>query len=272
MSVSIPECRAGDDADTMYAALDEAGCLVVHDMVDASTIATVRADLAEFMAAAEPAADRPDDFYPGLTRRIVALMHRSSTMRELMMHPVVGQLGDRHLLPNGNKWQLNVGAALEVGPGARDQVLHRAEDLYPFFPLPRPHLILATMWAMSDFTADNGGTQLVPGSHRWGADRRAEPDEVVRAAMPAGSVLFWLGGTLHVAGANVTTDDWRYGIVLTFNQGWLRTEENQHLSMPLADALALPDDVRSRLGFDMDYGDGGLGFYDPSVLLTPATA
>ena len=51
-------------------------------------------------------------------------------------------------------------------PCARDQVLHREEDLYPYLPLPRPNLILASMWAMSDFTADNGGTQLVPGSHR----------------------------------------------------------------------------------------------------------
>ena len=56
-------------------------------------------------------------------------------------------------------------------------------------------------------------------------------------------------------------------MILTYNLDWLRQEENQHLSMPLADAFALPKDVRSRLGFAMDYGDGGLGFYDPSVLL-----
>ncbi len=267
MTATIPECRAGDDLDIMYRALDEAGCLVVHDMVDAQTLAAVRSDLGEHMAAAKAADDRPDDFYPGLTRRVVALMHRSPTTRDLMMHPVVTQLGDRHLLTNCNKWQLNVSAALEVGPGAREQVLHREEDLYPFFPVPRPNLIFATMWAISDFTADNGGTQLVPGSHRWDAGRVAQPDEIVRAEMPAGSALFWLGGTLHGAGANITDDGWRYGIVLTFTLGWLRQEENQHLSMPLADAVALPADVQTRLGFDTDYGDGGLGFYDPAVLL-----
>lgn len=267
MSTTIPECRAGDSPDAMYAALDEAGCLVVRDMVGPDTLASVRSDLGEYMAATPPGKDRPDDFYPGLTRRVVALMHRSPTMRELMMHPVVSQLGDRHLAPNSAKWQLNVSAALEVGPGARDQVLHREEDLYPFFPVPRPNMILASMWAISDFSADNGGTQLVPGSHRWDGTRRVEPDEIVRAEMPAGSVLFWLGGTLHGAGANITEDSWRYGIVLTFTLGWLRQEENQHLSMPLADALALPAEVRTRLGFDTDYGDGGLGFYDPTVLL-----
>lgn len=268
MAPVIPECRADEDPDTMYACLAEAGCLVIHDMATASEVGTVRAELSHHIAAAKAAEDDPDDFYPGLTHRVVALMHRSLAMRDLMMHPTIEALGDRHLLPNCTKWQLNVSAALEVGPGARDQILHREENLFPYFPLPRPNLILATMWAMSDFTADNGGTQLVPGSHTWGAGRDAEPHEIVRAEMPAGSVLVWLGGTLHGAGANVTDDDWRYGVVLTYTLGWLRQEENQHVSIPLAEALALPPAVKSRLGFDMDYG-GGLGFYDPSVLLDP---
>lgn len=269
MPPAIPECAAGEGADAMYNALNEAGCLVVRNMFDISAAEAVKAELADHVEAAQAADDDPVDFYPGQTHRVIALMHRSPTMRELMMHPTVEQLGDRHLLANCNKWQLNVSAALEVGPAARDQVLHREDDLFPYFSLPRPNLILATMWAISDFSADNGGTQLVPRSHRWDADRTAEPDEVVRAAMPAGSVLFWLGGTLHGAGANVTENDWRYGVVLTYVLGWLRQEENQHVSMPFADALALPDEVRSRLGFAMDYGDGGLGFYDPTVLLSP---
>lgn len=263
----IPECRADADPDVMYDALDEAGCLVVHDMADVDSCGRVRTELADHVEAAPASDDDPEDFYPGKTHRVVALMHRSPTMRDLMMHPVAEQLGDRHLLTNCTKWQLNVSAALEIGPGARDQILHREEDLFPYFPVPRPNLILASMWAMSDFTVENGGTQLVPGSHRWSADRVAEPAEIVRAEMPAGSVLFWLGGTLHGGGANVTEDDWRYGIVLTYTLDWLRQEENQHLSMPAADAFALPEAVRSRLGFAMDYGDGGLGFYDSSVLV-----
>lgn len=250
----------------MYELLDQAGCLVVRDLATPEQMAAVRSELTEHVEAAEAGEDDPTDFYPGKTHRVIALPHRSATVRELMMHPTVDALGDRHLLPNCKKWQLNVSAALEIGPGARDQILHREEDLYPYWTPPRPNLILATMWAVSDFTADNGGTQLVPGSHRWPVDRIAAPDEIVRAEMTSGSVLFWLGGTLHGGGANSTHDDWRYGVILTYNLGWLRQEENQHVSVPLADALALPPEVRSRLGFDADYG-GGLGFFDPSVLL-----
>lgn len=263
---AIPVFDRAHDPDTMYEVLAGAGALVVRDMATTGEIDAVRRELVPYMAEAAATADDPSDFYPGLTRRVVALMHRSPTARTLMMHPTVEALGDRHLLGGAKSWTLNVSAAVEVGPGARDQVLHREEDLYPYFACPRPNLILASMWAVSTFTADNGGTRIVPGSHRWEQDRQPEPHEIVRAEMPPGSVLFWLGGTLHGAGANVTGDEWRYGMILTYNLSWLRQEENQHLSFPLADALALPDDVRDRLGFGFDNGDG-LGFYDPTAVL-----
>ena len=75
MPPTIPQCHADDDQDAMYAALDEAGCLVIHGMAQAETVATVRGELAEHVAAASAAQDDPDDFYPGLTHRVVALMH-----------------------------------------------------------------------------------------------------------------------------------------------------------------------------------------------------
>ncbi len=218
------------------------------------------------MSTAKVEEDEPEDFYPGRTRRIVALAHRSPTVRELVMDDHIDALCVRHLHENCDRHQLHVSAGLEIGPGAREQVLHREEDPFPFFAVPRPNLILATMWAISDFTVDNGGTKLVPGSHRWDAGRTAEADEIVSAVMPAGSVLVWLGGTLHGAGANVTADDWRYGVILTYSLSWLRQEENQHLSMPLAEATALPKALRDRLGFAKDY-NRSLGFYDRSVLL-----
>ncbi len=138
---------------------------------------------------------------------------------------------DAILKPNCLHYQVHATAALKIGPGAREQVLHREEDPYQFFKVPRPRMILASMWAITDFTAANGGTKIVPGSHLWPADRVARPDEVVAAEMPAGSVLLWMGGTLHGAGAN-RTDEWRYGVFLSYSLGWLRQEENQYIDVP----------------------------------------
>ena len=108
---------------------------------------------------------------------------------------------------------------------------------------------------------DNGATMLVPGSHRWNKERIAQPEEIVQAEMSAGSVLFWLGGLLHGAGSN-TSSDWRYGVILTYSAGWVRQEENQYLDVPQERLLALSPEVRRLAGFEMYRG---LGLHDPSI-------
>ena len=259
---SIPERSATDPPEELARALDDAGCLVVTGVLDRNGRDRVRAELAPYVDPAPVAtSDDPSDFYPAKTRRVTALVARSETVRELVMHPTSTALCDHHLRPNCERYQLHVTAALSIGPGARSQVLHREEDTFPFFALPRPNLILATMWAITDFTAENAGTLLVPGSHRWDADQKPEPNEIVPAEMPAGSMLIWLGGTLHGAGANVS-NEWRYGVILTYSLGWLRQEENQYLDLPPQVLEGMSPELRERTGHKMH---GGLGFSDPNV-------
>ena len=246
-------------------ALEQAGCVVVTGLMDARLRQSISDDLAPHMARARVIEDDdPEEFYPGHTRRVTALVDRSASITDhLIAHPISQQMCERFLLPNGEfGYQLHVTAGLEVGPGAREQVLHREEDSFTFFPLPRPNLIVASMWAVSDFRADNGATLVVPGSHTWPADRVATADEIERAEMPAGSVLFWLGGLLHGAGAN-TASDWRYGVILTYSAGWVRQEENQYLDVSPERLAALSPEVRKIAGFDMYHA---LGFHDPTIV------
>jgi ectoine hydroxylase-related dioxygenase (phytanoyl-CoA dioxygenase family) len=260
--IEIPRLPASAPPGDLAEALARAGCIVVTDAADLATREAIAAELAPHMAAVRVREDDPAAFYPGLTRRVSALVSRSEHVARLILHPTATALCDRFLTPNAQfGYQLHVTAALEVGPGARAQMLHREEDAFTFFPLPRPNLILATMWALSEFRADNGGTLLVPGSHQWSADRKPAPDEIVSAEMPAGSVLFWLGGTLHGAGAN-TASDWRYGVILTYSLGWLRQEENQYLDVPPDVAARLSPELRRMIGYEMHQA---LGFYDPRV-------
>ena len=254
---AIPQLGGDEPPDALYAALSEAGCLVVTDALPAEQCRRIESELAQAMAAARVVeADDPKQFYPGRTRRVTGLVSRSETVREVITHDLSRQLAERHLGANCERIQLHVTAAVSIGPGARAQVLHREEDLFPFFPVPRPNLILASMWAINDFTADNGATLLVPGSHRWDAKREATPSEVAAAQMPAGSVLYWLGGTLHGGGAN-TSNRWRYGVILTYSLGWLRQEENQYLDIPPEVLATLTPELQALTGHAMH---GGLGF------------
>ena len=267
--MAIPQFSADAPIHDITQALGEVGCVVVTGLMDTRLRQCVTSEMAPHMTNARIVEDDdPDEFYPGRTRRVTALLTRSDSItNHLVAHPITQQVCDTHLLPNSEfGYQLHVSAALEVGPGAREQVLHREEDSFTFFELPRPNIIVASMWAVTDFRADNGATLLVPGSHKWPKDRQPEQHEIVNAEMPAGSVLYWMGGLLHGAGEN-TAADWRYGIILTYSLGWVRQEENQYLDVPLERLAELSPEIKRIAGFEMYRA---LGLADPSVR-KPAT-
>ena len=88
------------------------------------------------------------------------------------------------------------------------------------------------MWAITDFTEENGATRLDPGQP---SARRApnplEPYETIAAEMPKGSVLVWVGSLWHGGGAN-RTDTRRVGIAMNYCAGYIRQQENQQLGIP----------------------------------------
>jgi ectoine hydroxylase-related dioxygenase (phytanoyl-CoA dioxygenase family) len=122
---------------------------------------------------------------------------------------------------------------------------------------------MSTIWAVTDFTRENGATQIVPGSHLWEKDRIPTNNEIAYAEMKAGSVLLYTGTVLHGGGENISKNDIRTGIFLHYALNWLRQEENQYLSCPPEIAKGISHEIRSLIG----YSKGGyvLGFYsDPS--------
>jgi ectoine hydroxylase-related dioxygenase (phytanoyl-CoA dioxygenase family) len=264
---SIPVLKSGAPAADVAAALERDGCVVVTGVTDAATRESLarelkphldRADVRQSLNEKYARDGGPSDFYPGNTKRISALVAKSETFHRLVTHPVTLAACDAVLKPNCVTYQVHATAALVVGPGATVQVLHREEDPFKFIAPPRPNMVLASMWAITDFTAANGATNLVPGSHRWPDGRIARDDEVVAAEMPAGSVLMWMGGTLHGAGAN-RSDQWRFGVFLSYSLGWLRQEENQYLDVPPDLAQSLPKPIRALVGYRMH---SALGYSD----------
>jgi ectoine hydroxylase-related dioxygenase (phytanoyl-CoA dioxygenase family) len=145
-------------------------------------------------------------------------------------------------------------SSVDIGPGEVAQPLHADDQL---IPLPKPHvsIICNTMWALTDFTADNGATRVVPGSHK--ADRSpvplAEVVETVPAVMKAGDVLVFNGSIWHGGGANGTIER-RIGVAMNYCAGWMRQQENQQLGIPLEIARGFSPRLRKLVGYGLYRG------------------
>ena len=240
------------DIDEMHERLFEHGYIIIEELA-CDLARQTQADLAPHI---EKAPYGHDEFLGARTKRLGGVLKKSLAARELVTHATVLGLARRTLLEYAANFQLNFTGIMHLEPGAEAQSLHRDGDLYPISHLGMTTL-MPTMWALSEFDDENGGTQVVPGSHRWPHERRAAPHDVLNAEMPQGSVLIYLGGSLHGGGENVSNRV-RTGMALQYSLAWLRQEENQYLAHPPEVAQEFSEELRRLLGYD--YGGPYLGF------------
>jgi ectoine hydroxylase-related dioxygenase (phytanoyl-CoA dioxygenase family) len=168
------------------------------------------------------------------------------------------------LLPHCASYNIGSMTAIEIHPGESAQALHRDDSLYPIENAGM-ELMIGVMWAFNDFTASNGGTRIVPGSHRFLRSWHL-PDVSgwVSAEMPKGSVLFYLGSTWHGGGAN-NSDGPRLGLINTYSLGWLRQESNPYLETPPEVAAKFEPRLRALIGYAAyGFGDDTIGGSDGS--------
>jgi ectoine hydroxylase-related dioxygenase (phytanoyl-CoA dioxygenase family) len=182
----------------------------------------------------------------------------------LIQHPTILGVTEK-LLHKATSFQLHLTQTIAIGPDSPSQSIHRDEWAFDFFDFPSDHHVQCnTIWAMTDFTEDNGATRLIPGSQSDPIDlhRGRTPDgvdETVSAEMTRGSCLVYTGKVYHGGGANRSADT-RTGLNITYNVGWLRQEENQYLSVPQDVAATLDDDLLRLMGYRI--GAYALGYID----------
>jgi ectoine hydroxylase-related dioxygenase (phytanoyl-CoA dioxygenase family) len=105
------------------------------------------------------------------------------------------------------------------------------------------------MWAITDFTEENGATRIIPGSHlrdhspAFGSEHASVPAEMRR-----GSVMVYHGSLWHGGGAN-RTDARRVGIAMNYCAGYLRQQENQQLGIPREIAKGFSPRLRELVGY-----------------------
>lgn len=229
--------------DTVVHAVRRDGYAVVEGLLGPDEVARARSDLRRVLD--ETPLGR-NDFEGCRTRRVYALFAKTRVMDGPATHPLVLGVLDRLLGPH---YQFSAPVGIDIGPGEVAQPLHCDEQIHPV-PSPHPALVLNTMWALEDFTAENGATRLMPGSHRWGDEWPDPLPEPQPAAMPAGSVMFYPGDLVHGGGAN-TTDRPRLGVILEYVVSWLRPQENHCLAVPREVAARLPERLQELLGYNI---------------------
>lgn len=258
--------------DTVTEILRREGAVIVRDLADLQLINAVSKELrARFDA------DRGNErssFDGSRTLRCSASLLRSApSAAHLIDHDMVVAIADDILLPHCATYQLGSMTGIEIHPGEDAQPLHRDDSLYPI-EISGLELQIGVMWALDDFTRENGATRVVPNSHRFLRSWHL-PDLSLResAVMSAGSALFYLGSTWHGGGANNSSAP-RAGLINTYSLGWLRQESNHYLELPPGIAAEFTPRQRALLGYTPHgSGDDCIGKYDgadcPAWLSTP---
>lgn len=249
---------ADTPTDEIRAVLSRDGAVVLDGLIAADEADAVHAELKPWIDATAPG---EDEFSGHRTTRTGALVARSPGCRALMLDRRVSALCEAVLKPNCERYQLHLGQVIRIMPGEKAQMIHRDRWAWGTF-LQGIEPQLNTIWALTDFTRENGATQVAPGSIGWPDDRQPTPAEITWAEMRKGSAIVYTGSVFHGGGANATAQD-RIGLNLTYTLGWLRQEENQYLSCPPEIARALGPELQHLIGYTM--GGYALGYYTPPL-------
>lgn len=194
------------------------------------------------------------------TQRVYSLVGRGAVFEKTVRHPAVLELVDRLLAPG---YLLTASQAICIHPGETPQPVHY-DDAFYTIPRPRPAVSVSTIWALDDFTAANGGTEVIPASNHWNDEQVSrsflnDPDAPVDeellsqlepVEMKAGSLVLFAGTTLHRGGGNRSSSV-RRAFSHQYCEPWARQQENFTVSVPRERAAKMSDRVRQLLGYSI---------------------
>lgn len=249
------------DLDQHWRRLDAQGFTVIEDFLDAATLAEVRRVLAFYLGTHLGR----NDFEGTRTERVYTLVARGRVFWDIVLDARVLALCDRVLQPG---FLLTASQAIAIQPGETPQPFHYDDSFYRL-PRPRPMVSLSTIVAVDAFTAANGGTEVVPGSHRWSDAELGRPfdaleettpgflraeaalaERATAVEMPAGACLVFAGTVLHRGGANRSAAR-RCAFSNQYCEPWARQQENFILGVPPEVARAMPERLRELLGYSI---------------------
>jgi hypothetical protein len=235
------------------------GGVIVEDFLSPVTLQGLRHDL---MPLLERQSVGRDDFAGTKTRRLSALFAHTRHAAAIATHPLFLKPAEHFLCQPREVWvgedrlslaadlRIGVTQAIQLAPGQGAQPLHRDDTAFMWkHPTGGREGRLQVICATSDFTAENGGTLVIPGSHLWDDDRKPERSEAIPTVMKAGSALIFLGSTFHAGGTNSTTNEYRTAAGMALDVSNVRQEENMYLSMSSEQVASYPEQIQRLLGW-----------------------
>ena len=245
-SARLPRLAADAEIDEIVSAMRKHGAAIVEAVAPHPLVDRVAAEL-------RPHFDRngrydESDFNGFSTLRLGEILARSRSAADLIGHDLVCAVADEILLPHCVNYRIGSCTGIEIWPGESVQHLHRDDAIYPM-TFPGIEWQVSALWALSDFTEENGATRVLPGSHNGMARLRdVQQRDTVPAEMSKGSLLLYMGSTYHGGGANLSNAP-RMALINTYALGWLRQEENMYLSIPREVAESYPKKIRDLMGY-----------------------
>lgn len=224
--------------------LNEEGYAIVENVLDINTLTNLNQEINPWLDQTIP--DAENAFMGGGTKRFGRLLYRIPSTHELVLNDLINDICEDVLCKATPTYQIHFTGVMHVMEGETAQILHR--DVSPFVNL-HPPVVIAAMWAGTDFTIENGATVFVPGSHKWEDTKQPLKSDLVSAEMKAGTVFLYVGNLIHGAGA--CRKGFRTGIMIQYCPGWMRQEENQYLATPIDVARTFDTKLQKLMGYDL---------------------
>ena len=193
----------------------------------------------------------------GRLRRIYHLLGRHKVYEEVIQNPLTHNVMARmfHRETFHEKYFLTSFHANILYPGAEAQIWHIDANVPE--PIP-PWIIRANSnVALRDYTAENGATEIIPGSHRWqrkptACEALANDYSSLPLCAAKGSMIFWHGSLWHRSGAN-SSNNCRIALLGAYAASHLREmclEENPYLATSPSVSANFSSMTKRILGWD----------------------
>lgn len=233
--------------------IQTSGYSIIEGLIDADLIAAIKAELAPFLKRELMGRNNFEGFD---SERVYALLAKAPAVAQLVEHPTIVALLDQLLEPT---YLLSANLAINVHPDETPQPFHADHASLPHGDRTDTNGI-SVIWALDNFTEDNGATEIIPGSHLWTHRQPGESSEIVKVIMPAGSAVVFHGSLYHRGGANWSSST-RLAITPQYCQPWLRQLENMVLAVPPQVAGQYSERIQSMLGYSIRE-PGFMGYVD----------